>query len=576
MTKPSSARMTYRPDSRGKLIREATQLKPQPPRQPQSQSQEQPKPSVLKEADSSRWKTEVPESLSSLAFTTEYKNWNSPFQQNIEAVESPTPEQEDPLRKTKRHRELDYTYNDIDSYVHDDLDVYHDSNVNHDTDSHDGTPAYDNKIAHAYAHAGHSVLGDPLDQLFTGPIIDMEYKGQRNDMEFTGPIIDMGESLYERKLNIPSVRPIKSGVRQGAQRRGPSWTMVLLSVAGAVATGALFGYIALTLFAGESVLPAGSFKSSQPSTASTNAPGGKASAGKNGSTVTGTGSATGNANTGTGTGSATSNESSGTGSAAGSGTGSSSGTGSNTGTGTGSSTGAGATTSSSTSSGSQTGASGAAGGNTADAADVKAGWAARSFSLLQYGVFSAKESADAAELKLRDAGLAASSAQVDGTYRVYAGAAPDRSGAESLAALQGTDVYIKPISLPAVGKIRYTGDASQLKAFDGLTASLIGYLSDLTQIQLAQDKPAAESESRRTAWTKQLEKWQGAAAAVKQGLQNKDAQAAAAALETAAAKASKALSAYSASPSKKGLWAVQSGMMDLLLAQRELRGSLQP
>ena len=63
MNKPSSARMTYRPDSRGKLIREATQEQPKP--QPKPQSQEQPKPSVLKGADPSRWKTEVPESLSS-------------------------------------------------------------------------------------------------------------------------------------------------------------------------------------------------------------------------------------------------------------------------------------------------------------------------------------------------------------------------------------------------------------------------------------------------------------------------------------------------------------------------------
>ena len=77
----------------------------------------------------------------------------------------------------------------------------------------------------------------------------MEFKGPRKEIQFTGPIIDMEETLYERKLNIPSVRRIKSGVKQGGQRRGPSWTMVLLSVAGAVATGALFGYIALTLFA---------------------------------------------------------------------------------------------------------------------------------------------------------------------------------------------------------------------------------------------------------------------------------------------------------------------------------------
>lgn len=44
-----------------------------------------------------------------------------------------------------------------------------------------------------------------------------------------------------------------SGTRMRSE--GPSWWKVFASVAGAIATGALFGYLVLTLFAGESPLP---------------------------------------------------------------------------------------------------------------------------------------------------------------------------------------------------------------------------------------------------------------------------------------------------------------------------------
>jgi hypothetical protein len=78
------------------------------------------------------------------------------------------------------------------------------------------------------------------------------------------------------------------------------------------------------------------------------------------------------------------------------------------------------------------------------------------FYFLQYGVFSSEERMKEALRKVRSKGLAAVAAESDG-YRVYVGAAPTRDDAERLAKLLGDlQVYIKvldsdPLILPADG-----------------------------------------------------------------------------------------------------------------------------
>ncbi|WP_276352834.1 SPOR domain-containing protein [Cohnella caldifontis] len=66
--------------------------------------------------------------------------------------------------------------------------------------------------------------------------------------------------LYEPELvgwDLPGDSPSggKITYAKGSQTNGPSWWRAFVTVTGAVATGALFGYLVLTLFTGESVLP---------------------------------------------------------------------------------------------------------------------------------------------------------------------------------------------------------------------------------------------------------------------------------------------------------------------------------
>ncbi|NIK75973.1 hypothetical protein FHS15_001080 [Paenibacillus castaneae] len=68
------------------------------------------------------------------------------------------------------------------------------------------------------------------------------------------------ELVYDNELllnRMQSTRRIRSS-------KGPSWFNVFLSVAGALATGALFGYLLLSLFTGATIFPSGSGSKVQP------------------------------------------------------------------------------------------------------------------------------------------------------------------------------------------------------------------------------------------------------------------------------------------------------------------------
>ena len=329
---------------------------------------------------------------------------------------------------------------------------------------------------------------------------------------FEGPVIDLDEIRAARKLKSVPARRIESG-SAGGSRRGPSWPAVLLSVAGAIATGALFGYIALALFAGGSVLPA-------------------KDGGAAGNTAAEPASAPAASPPASGAGSPAVNKESSAG-----------------------------------------GASAAAG----MAADIQADWPQTAFSLLQYGVFSAKDSAAAAASELKAGGLGSASAKADGGYRVYAGISSKRSGAEVLAAaISGTEVYIKEVSLPAAGKFPFAGSKKDAKAFGPATSGLIVQLADMTMAFAGQAKPGAADKEAMAEWDKQLAAWRLAYAAFRPGVQGKEAAAAADSLESAVDLAAKELDAYNAAPAKARLWTVQSRSMDVFFGQRTLIETLQP
>ncbi|KKC47292.1 hypothetical protein VE23_09240 [Paenibacillus sp. D9] len=459
------------------------------------------------------WSPTPAESLSSMEFTAEYKAWESPFQDDIDRLESlirkedgrpagrQLPADAAPALEKRR---AGNTFGaegllEAPSLTPDEVQAL----------------STDERLDGRAARPGErrsTPLPDPgiLSEWPQWP--DAEPVSAAGTELFEGPVIDLDEIRASRKLKSVPARRIESG-SAGGSRRGPSWPAVLLSVAGAIATGALFGYIALALFAGGSVLPAkdggaAGNTASEPASAPAASP----PASGAGSPAVKTESSAGGAPTSAGA-----------------------------------------------------------------AADVQADWPQTAFSLLQYGVFSAKDSAAAAASELKAGGLGSASAKADGGYRVYAGISSKRSGAESLAAsISGTEVYIKEVSLPAAGKFRFAGSERDAKAFGPATSGLIAQLADMTLASASQAKPGAADKKAMAEWDKQLASWRQAYAAFRPGVQGKESAAAADSLESAVNLAAKELDAYNAAPSKARLWTVQSRSMDVFFGQRALIETLQP
>lgn len=302
--------------------------------------------------------------------------------------------------------------------------------------------------------------------------------------------------------------------------RGPSWLKVFASVAGAIATGALFGYMALALFAGEGPWAGGSGEQTKADTEqptiSLPANDGQqgTQSGSNGSTTTPI-------------------------------------------------------------AGSDTTAEGADPAVSTDnqpdtsVAAVQVDVPAQTYHALQYGVFSAAEGADAAVAELKDKGLAAYRLDTGEDYRVYVGISSDRDGALALTQqLDGLEVYVKAIELPAVDSMPFNGDAELLKQYWKQTSELITVLDRLTLDQLDQAKLAPFSTAVSAAWKKLHEQWLSTAADVTAKLSGDQASAGASRMSQAINTAAVTLQEFDKKPSAAYLWNVQTSLMGAIFAEK--------
>ncbi|CDN41849.1 hypothetical protein BN871_AN_00100 [Paenibacillus sp. P22] len=190
------------------------------------------------------WSPAPAESLSSMEFTAEYKAWESPFQDDIDRLESlirkedgrpagrQLPADAAPALEKRR---AGNTFGaegllEAPSLTPDEVQAL----------------STDERLDGRAARPGErrsTPLPDPgiLSEWPQWP--DAEPVSAAGTELFEGPVIDLDEIRASRKLKSVPARRIESG-SAGGSRRGPSWPAVLLSVAGAIATGALFGYIA--------------------------------------------------------------------------------------------------------------------------------------------------------------------------------------------------------------------------------------------------------------------------------------------------------------------------------------------
>jgi len=299
------------------------------------------------------------------------------------------------------------------------------------------------------------------------------------------------------------------------RERGPSWGRVILSVAGAIATGVLFGYMVLGLFTGEPLFP------NQPEAG--NPPSAQAVAGNGGAESPGTAEA------------AKSRKAVGTGQAGDT--------------------------------------------NDTEKSNVKAGVSpageisADRYYMLQFGLFKSEDSMEIAAGQLQDKGYSWGTDASDG-YRVYAAAAMTKEEAELLAAqMKGLEVYIKPMSGSSV-----RSDSDQLtKEGAGFVEAGAAMVRELVRISAAglQDRqPQALSAERAAVWEETLLRWQSNSSYTK--VFGAEASKEAAQIAQSLNAGESAMEEFLREPSRKSLWAVQTAAMGALLAERRLRDLLQP
>lgn len=291
---------------------------------------------------------------------------------------------------------------------------------------------------------------------------------------------------------------------------GPSWLNVFLSVAGALATGALFGYFILTLFTGGFMWPGSS--------------------------------ANGNGNPAVGTDISldeivnlpvTENISQGTGDA-----------------------------------GAETPPAEQPGESVAVATVGLGG--EHTYSVLQYGAFNGTAGRDEALSQLAAKGLPSATIQSGDSYYVYAGIAMSQKEASVLTSqMPDMLIYKKELELALPDQLAFTGSEEDAKLFFDRTHALVVAWSSLivTQFEQAELSPVGQAASK--AWQDKLGEWKTSAEAMKKGIgEGKDSDYLTK-LTDAIGDAGEALLAYDEKTSKASLWKAQENLMRAVLVQKE-------
>ncbi|WP_139085100.1 SPOR domain-containing protein [Bacillus sp. FJAT-27264] len=196
----------------------------------------------------------------------------------------------------------------------------------------------------------------------------------------------------------------------------------------------------------------------------------------------------------------------------------------------------------------------------------------QSYYLLQYGVFSSPDGASQARKELLGAGLAAGVDPDDGN-RVYAGLSPDREQAKLLSGglkNQGIELYVREVTLPAVERLAYAGNAETVEGYFTASDKLLGELSSLSAALLS----SGQVDTAGAAAVSDLHlQWKEAAKGLEQSLPP-ETQALCASLEKSMNQGISALAEYNKSKAGGLLWEVQGSMMDFLTGQKKLLAAM--
>lgn len=334
---------------------------------------------------------------------------------------------------------------------------------------------------------------------------ELQYERPASDEDGDSPRYTAGDAGYP--LIDESLYADTSYRRNG---KGPSWFNVFLSVAGALATGALFGYLILNLFTGDFIWPG----------SSGNGAGDEAT--RQGVSLDDIVSLPLTEVTG----------------------------------------------------GNSEGTSGQEGsqpdnpGESVPAASVAIN-GEYGYTLLQYGVFSGTATRDAALQQLADKGLPRSSTESDGKFMVYAGLASGTSEATALTSLlPKLQVYKKEVTLRP-GNLPFQGDAETASRFFESTNDLVTSWSTLVITQLEQPTLSPIGQAAADAWKEKYKVWGELAGKMEDGVTDEKGGRYLSKMTKAVDSGAEAMLAYDKSGNKASLWKTQTALMDAVLAQKE-------
>ncbi|WP_042164755.1 SPOR domain-containing protein [Paenibacillus gorillae] len=416
------------------------------------------------------------ESYDSYSMSGEFTPWNTAFQEDVGALEQL-------IRDTDNSKDRE--------------NRSHTPESQEKADQRPAKPKAVNRKAAANDASIHSF----------NPELEIEHRGDAQPQPDAG----VGAAHYAQEFPEETGGIEAGGKHEWTVKRysaPPSWMKVFLSVAAALATGALFGYLLLNLFTGTPVWPGegtgGAAKPVDGAIANPGQGGGKATAGKGNGANPGNGTAA--AGEVTGKGSASANLS----------------------------------------------------------------LPVQTYYMLQYGVFSNAEGLQAALADLQSRGNAAAGFYTGTDYRAYTGLAGDRAQAVTLGkTLSGMELYVKQVDVEVPQQFPFSGDAAAAEAFFSRTAELVSMIDKLTLTQLEQPQLSSLSSAASKAWLASHQSWTESVKAMEAGVKDKEGQAFLIKLIQSLNSAAKGLEEYDKKPSQSHLQAIQSDLMGTILTQKQ-------
>jgi stage II sporulation protein B len=201
---------------------------------------------------------------------------------------------------------------------------------------------------------------------------------------------------------------------------------------------------------------------------------------------------------------------------------------------------------------------------------------AATYSFVQSGVFSTAEGAETAITDLRKKGLAAASEKSTDKYYVYAGVALNRNEVLPISSsLQNhlPDVFIKEYSVPAVQKMKWAGKAgSSPEAYFVQGSKLASMIAGLTALHL-QGELAAPEEATMSSLRSAHQQWTQAAVSAAEGM-TAEHKTISDKMNTAINMAVRTMEEYKKNPSEAYLWQAQGELIKYIIGEKELRTAL--